>query len=136
MILFGGRATRDERRKRLLRPGALLALMAMFGQMLVALLPMPAMAGTLSSLDRASICLSDANGHQQAPKPTKSSGHADAYCPVCQAVQLLGSLVPPAQPAVAVPRDAGTIVRSTVADDARPHRTIATNQARAPPPSV
>src|SRR5271167_3512275 len=76
------------------RAGTVLALLALFSQVLIALLPMPVMAG-----DGTPICALDGTTQPATPKSDGQPGSHSPDCPVCQAAQLLGSLTPPA-PAV------------------------------------
>jgi hypothetical protein len=135
-MAFGGRAAASKRRKGRLRPGVLLALLALLIQTAIPFLPMPAMADSLSPFGGVPICHAGDLTQQTAPKPEKSSGHTAPDCPVCQAFFLLGSLTPPTP--VALPQRPGiagpaVFIGPTVA---RPHYAAAAHQARAPPPSV
>jgi hypothetical protein len=133
MMLFGWRTMRGGTRAVQLRVGTVLAVLALFSQMVISLLPMPAMG---SPLGQSAICQLDASGQQTPPKPGKSPVHQNMDCPVCQAAQLLGSLVPPA-PAVLPPVPV-LVQRAdfSAPDGLRPHCAAASHQARAPPPSV
>lgn len=135
-MLFGMRARTSKKRTVRLRPGVLLALLALLIQTAIPFLPMPAMAESLSPLDGAAICHFGDPAQQTAPKPGKSSGHASPDCPVCQAFQLLGSLTPPAP--VALPQAPGSTEAADFVMPAviRSHHATAAHQARAPPPSV
>jgi len=134
---FGNRTIGLDRGMRTQRcAGTVLALLALFCQLVISVLPMPAMAeGQSSALDRT-ICLQTDNGPQTPAKPGKATGHAGVDCPVCQAVLLAGSLVPPApldfQPAFGLARD----VEFPAIASIRAVRLAAGHQARAPPPSV
>lgn len=118
-----------EARSKRLRSGALLALLALFGQFLVSVLPMPAMAGT------APICQLD-DGTASAPAtPVKAPAHASLDCPVCQAAQLLGSLVPPSAPPILLPP--ATVADRVVAAAIRaPLRRATTPYYSRGPPTV
>lgn len=116
--------------------GTMLALLALFCQLVISVLPMPAMAeGQFSALD-PTICLQTDDGSQTPAKPGKATGHAGIDCPVCQAALLLGSLVPPApldfQPTFGQARD----IEFPATTSIRPVRFAAGHRARAPPPSV
>jgi hypothetical protein len=131
MIRFSRRFTSSGGRAVQRRLGTLLALLALFSQMVMSLLPMPAMA------EMSPLCQIDGAGRQTNPQPEKSPGHAAPECPVCQAAQLLGSLVPPPAPVALLSEPAWT--RSAVfpaAPSIRPPRAASCPQARAPPPSV
>jgi hypothetical protein len=111
------------------RAGTVLALLALFSQLFVALLPMPVMAG-----DGTPICAPDQSGRPVAPKP--DGQHHLPDCPVCQAAQLLGSLNPPdpaGMPAVfqRVERAALPVVAGL-----QPRRVFTHRQARAPPVEI
>jgi hypothetical protein len=129
-MLFGFRARTRKHRTVRLHLGALFALLVQTA------LPMPAMAETMSPFDGASICHTGDPIQQTAPRPDKSPSHTSRHCPVCQAIQLLGSLTPPAP--IALPRRyVGAETADFVSHAAiRPHHAAAAHQARAPPPSV
>jgi hypothetical protein len=135
-MAFGIRMRVSKTHTGRLRPGVLFALLALLIQTAIPLLPMPAVAESLSPFDGASICHSGDLTQQTTPKPGKSSGHTSPDCPVCQALQLLGGLTPPtpiALPQGSVRAEAADFVTPAVI---RPHHTAAAHQARAPPPSV
>jgi hypothetical protein len=135
-MLFGMRARTSKKRTARSRFGVLLALLALTTQTMMSLVPMAAMAEIMSPLDGPSICHSGDPAQQTAPNPGKSSGHTTPDCPVCQALQLLGSLTPPAP--IALPQAPVEAAASVFAITAaiRPHHAAAAHQARAPPPSV
>ena len=124
---YGRRADR-------LRPGVLFAFLALFSQMLVALLPMPAMAG----MDGLGLCqTSDQSADHTAPsKSGTAPSHGAMECPVCQAFLLGGSLVPPSTPAIALPRDPGSMATVALGDIPTPRPATAAHRARAPPASA
>ena len=131
-MMSGMRVRSGRRGTARLRAGTLLALLALLGQMIVSLLPMPALAA-----DGTPLCQLDLpSGPDSAPQDKQTGHHAPDYCPVCQAVQLLGSLVPPTP--VALPPGPARIwtAEYTRVDAIRPHRAASRHQARAPPPSV
>lgn len=70
--------------------GVLLALCALFSQMAIALLPMSMPANALPSV----ICGPSA-ATANRPAGTGKSPPLAAFCPVCQAIHLTGSLLPP-----------------------------------------
>lgn len=111
------------------RAGTVLALLALFSQLFVALLPMPVMAG-----DGTPICALDASGQPVAPKP--DGQHHLPDCPVCQAAQLLGSLTPPDP--VGLPVVFQRVERASlpVVAMVQPRRAVARHQARAPPTAI
>jgi hypothetical protein len=135
-MLFGGQGAASKKRTGRWRPGLLLALLALLIQTAIPLLPMPAMAESLSPLEWQSICHSGDLAQQTAPKPGKSSGHSTPECPVCQALQHLGSLTPPAP--IALPQAPTQAAAATFVTPAlvRSHHAAAAHQARAPPSSV
>ena len=133
MMLFGLRTMRGGKRAVQLRVGTLLAVLALFSQMVISLLPMPAMG---SPLGESSICQLDISGQQTPPKPGKSPGHRNMDCPVCQAAQLLGNLMPPSPAALPPAPTRVQLADFSASDTIRPHRAAASHQARAPPPSV
>jgi hypothetical protein len=116
------------------RLGAVLALLALLCQMVVSALPMPAMAGTALAPDGSPICQFDASGKPVAPNPADGSGHHLPSCPVCQAAQLLGSLLPPPPPAAPVVLPAATDEFRAVGV-ARPARFVADRPPVRGPPS-
>ena len=116
-----------------LRRGVVLALLALFSQTVVALLPMPAME---SGPERTVLCgTADGQGSGK-PQPTKAPAHSLPDCLACQAVHLGANLVPAAPIAVAAQesgpgwRPAPMVAAALLAVVFRPH------QARAPPTSV
>ena len=111
--------------------GAALALLALLCQMVVSALPMPAMA---MASDGPSICQYDASGKPVAPKPGDGSGHQLPSCPVCQAAQLLGSLLPPGTQSAPVVLPAGSREPRLVAA-ARPVCFVADRPPVRGPPS-
>ena len=130
MMPFGGRFTSSGGCQVQRRLGTLLALLALFSQMVMSLLPMPAMA------EMSPICQIDAAGRQTNPQPDQSPSHRAPDCPVCQAAQLLGSLVPPA-PEMLLPEPVWIAsVDFPAAESILPSRIASCPQARAPPPSV
>jgi hypothetical protein len=134
MMLFGTRITRSGGRTVQRRAGTLLALFALFSQMLISLLPMPAMAEL--SPDGVPICQFDDAGRPTTPHRDQSPGHRAPDCPVCQAAQLLGSLVPPT-PVVQLPEPVWIAsVDLPAAEPGRLSRIASCPQARAPPPSI
>jgi hypothetical protein len=136
MMLFGVRAAASKKRPGRLRPGALLALLALLIQTAIPLLPMQAMAKSSLPLDGPSICHSGDLTQQTATKPGKPSGHTTPECPVCQAFHLLGTMAlptPTALPQASIQAVAAASITSVVI---RPHYAAAAHQARAPPPSV
>ena len=107
------------------RAGTVLALLALFSQLFVGLLPMPVMAGDTP------ICALDKSGQPVAPK--QDGQHHLPDCPVCQAAQLLGSLTPP--DAVGLPVVFQRVERAElpVIAGLQLRRVFARHQARAPP---
>jgi hypothetical protein len=105
------------------------AFLALFSQLAISLVPMPVLAA-----DGMPICqfaeATPAHGGDHAP------AHHATFCPVCHAVQLLGSLVPPTPAAlpsaIAVVSTAGFVA----VERAVPSRPATNHRARAPPPSV
>jgi hypothetical protein len=118
------------------RAGVVLALFALLCQIVTSLLPMPAMADGFASFDGSPICRSFDTNRQVPTKPGKSSGHTLPDCPVCQALQLGASLVPPAP--IALPPEPGLVhaVDFPTSGAIRPGSRTTSHQARAPPPSV
>ena len=110
------------------RAGTMLALLALFSQLFVALLPMPVMAG-----DGTPICALDQSGRPVAPKP---DGHHLPDCPVCQAAQLLGSLTPPDPVGMPVVFRRVERAELPIVAALQPRRAFARQQARAPPTEV
>ncbi len=113
----------------------MLALLALFGQMLVSLLPMPAVASEMAAgvLDAASICHQPSASGTAPARPDKAPLHAGYDCPVCQAAHLLGSLVPPTAPPILLPHERGeaTPLRATAVPPPLPAGSL--HQPRAPP---
>ena len=107
------------------RAGTVLALLALFSQFFIALLPMPVMAG-----DGTPICVLDQSGRPMAPQP---DGHHLPDCPVCQAAQLLGSLTPPDPVGLPVVFQRIERAEPPVIAALQPRRAFAHRQARAPP---
>ena len=110
------------------RAGTLLALLALLGQMVVALLPMPVMAG-----DGTPICALDG---QATPKSDPHQGSHLPDCPFCQAAQLLGSLAPPDPVGVPVIFRRVERVALPVVAGAQTQRAVFHRQARAPPVEI
>jgi len=137
MMLYGCTAMKASGwRRAQQRLGAALALLALLSQMVLTLLPMPAMAGGSSAPDGMAICRFDASGTPVAPKPGDHSGQHMPNCPVCQAVQLLGGLLPPTPiAALAAPLSASS-VDFPLREVSRPRLALTHHQARAPPRSV
>lgn len=130
MTLFGRQTTGRGGQ----RFGAVLALLALLCQMVVSALPMPAMAGAALAPDGLPICQYDATGKPVAPNPGDGSGHHLPSCPVCQAAQLLGNLLPPAATSVPVVLSSGTSEPRLV-PVARPVRFVADRPPVRGPPS-
>ncbi|MEI9984953.1 MAG: DUF2946 family protein [Aliidongia sp.] len=130
-MLSGWRAKGKGGRAAWLRAGAVLALLALFSQMAIALLPMPALAA-----DGTPICALDGSIQQGGPNSGDTHSNHAPDCPVCQAAQLLGGLVPPDP--IALPVVFGRIELADFPPVAgvRPHRAVPRHQARAPPPEV
>ncbi len=122
---------RDGHKRRF---GALLALLALFAQTLVALLPMPGMAAELSPLDTPALCQMADQDAAPASKPAKAPGHLE--CPVCQAIQLAGQLVVPSAPPILLPHDPGRRAEIVIDAVSAPRSIVTAHRARAPPPSV
>jgi len=136
-MLFGNRTRRaTERGGAQRRTGTLLALLALLSQIVVSMLPMPAMAEMPSQLDGPAICHVDPSDQLPDSKPGKSLGHHNPDCPVCQAFQLLGSLVSPDP--VAFPPASGEALATDFPEPETvpPPPAAAIPQARAPPSSV
>jgi len=130
----GRRSAGRERDGHKLRFGALLALLALFAQTLVALLPMPGMAAELSPLDAPVLCQMADQDAAPDSKPAKAPGHLE--CPVCQAIQLAGHLVVPAAPPILLPHDPGRRSERATVPVRAPCSIVTAHRARAPPPSV
>jgi hypothetical protein len=116
-----------------LRRGAVLALLALVSQSVVALLPMPALADVPFEM---AICGSRDGSTPGAPQPGKSKPHTVPACPMCHAAQLAATLLPPTSAAIILRRVAtawppvASITPSPVDHSFRPQK------ARAPPLSV
>ena len=108
------------------RAGSMLALLALFSQLFVGLLPMPVMAG-----DGTPICALDQSGQPVAPK--QDGQHHLPDCPVCQAVQLLGNLTPPDPVGLPVVFQRVERAELPVAAGLQLRRAFTRHQARAPP---
>src|SRR5579859_2118288 len=134
MRLWGGRMAKDGARAAWLRVGTVLALFALLSQMAISLLPMPAMGGT--GQDGAPLCDLDGAVHHTSPNSGDGhNGHAPD-CPVCQAVQLLGGLVPPTPIPMPAARGRVQTVDFPAVATTRPHRAAARHQASAPPSEI
>lgn len=130
------RRTAPDQRSRLerLRRGVVLALLALFSQTIIALLPMPAMA---IGGDGVVLCSGTDGGLPAAPRPGKAAPHTTPACPVCLAGHLAVSLLPPGPMAV-IAHHVGAAWRPVATVDAAPpvDLSLRPQQARAPPPSV
>lgn len=110
----------------------MLAFLALFSQLAISLLPMPA-----SAADGTPICqlanVTPAHGHHTGDDVP---AHHAVFCPVCHAVQLLGSLVPPAPAALPAAPAFLSTAGFVAVERIVPSRPAARHRARAPPPSV